>query len=61
MKKKIFIENQIENIKNDANLISSYLKHLTIRELISSAEILYSMDINNDELSNSRCNIPKMD
>jgi DNA-directed RNA polymerase II subunit RPB1 len=37
--------------KNDANLISSYLKHLTIRELISSAEILYSMDINNDELS----------
>jgi hypothetical protein len=46
----IYFDDKYSN-KNDANLISSYLKHLTIRELISSAEILYSMDINNDELS----------
>ena len=46
----IYFDDKHSN-KNDANLISSYLKHLTIRELISSAEILYSMDINNDELS----------
>ena len=46
----IYFDDKHSN-KSDANLISSYLKHLTIRELISSAEILYSMDINNDELS----------
>lgn len=45
----IYFEDKHSN-KNDANLISSYLKHLTIRELISSAEILYSMD-NKDSLS----------
>jgi DNA-directed RNA polymerase beta' subunit len=45
----IYFEDKYSN-KNDANLISSYLKHLTIRELISSAEILYSMD-NKDSLS----------
>ncbi len=47
----IYFDDKYSNSKSDTNLIASYLKHLTIRELISSAEILYSMDINNDELS----------
>ena len=45
----IYFDDKYSN-KNDANLISSYLKHLTIRELISSAEIFYSID-NKDSLS----------
>jgi DNA-directed RNA polymerase beta' subunit len=48
---QIYFDDKYSNSKSDTNLIASYLKHLTIRELISSAEILYSMDINNDELS----------
>lgn len=37
--------------KSDTNMIASYFKHLTIKELIESAEIYYSMD-GKDELSN---------
>jgi len=46
----IYFDDKYGSSKSDTNLISSYLKHLTIRELISSAEILYSMD-NKDSLS----------
>ena len=46
----IYFDDKYSGSKSDTNLISSYLKHLTIRELISSAEIYYSMD-NKDSLS----------
>jgi DNA-directed RNA polymerase II subunit RPB1 len=46
----IYFDDKYGGSKSDTNLIASYLKHLTIRELISSAEILYSMD-NKDSLS----------
>jgi hypothetical protein len=46
----IYFDDKYSTNKSDTNLITSYFKHLTIRELISSAEILYSIE-GNDELS----------
>lgn len=46
----IYFDDKYNMSKTNTNLIASYFKHLTIRELIESAEILYSMD-SNDSLS----------
>jgi DNA-directed RNA polymerase II subunit RPB1 len=46
----IYFDDAYNSSKSDTNLITSYLKHLTIKELISTAEILYSNN-NNDSLS----------
>jgi DNA-directed RNA polymerase beta' subunit len=48
---KIFFNNDIANIKQKVNKISSYLKFLTIKELLDSAEIFYDNGLNN-EISN---------
>ena len=48
---KIYFNNDIANIKQKVNKISSYLKFLTIKELIDSAEIYYDNGLNN-EISN---------
>ena len=46
----IYFDDAYNSSKSDTNLITSYLKHLTIKELISTAEILYSNN-SNDSLS----------
>jgi len=46
----VYFDKKYNTSKSDTNIISSYLKHLTIGELIDSAEILYSID-RNDSLS----------
>jgi len=48
---KIYFNNDIANVKQKVNKISSYLKFLTIKELIDSAEIYYDNGLNN-EISN---------
>jgi DNA-directed RNA polymerase beta' subunit len=45
---KIYFNNDIANIKQKVNKISSYLKFLTIKELIDSAEIYYDNGQNNE-------------
>lgn len=46
----IYFDDKYNTNKADTNMITSYFKHLTIGELIDTAEILYSMD-SNDKLS----------
>lgn len=46
----IYFDDKYSKNKSDANIISSYLKHLTIGELIDTAEILHTTD-GNDEMS----------
>ena len=46
----IYLNQKYSKSKSDTNVIASYLKHLTIGELIDSAEILYCMN-GNDKLS----------
>jgi DNA-directed RNA polymerase II subunit RPB1 len=58
----IYFDDKYCTSKSDTNLIASYFKHLTIRELIDTAEIYYNMDNNkkdtlseildNDKVSN---------
>ncbi len=45
----VYFNNNINTDKKKVNIITSSLKHLTIRELISSAEIIYDSNMN-DEL-----------
>lgn len=44
----IYFDDKYAKNKSDANIISSYLKHLTIGELINTAEILHTIDGNDD-------------
>jgi DNA-directed RNA polymerase beta' subunit len=46
----VYFDDKYNTSKSDTNLIASYFKHLTIRELIEGAEIYYSMD-GKDDLS----------
>jgi DNA-directed RNA polymerase II subunit RPB1 len=46
----VYFDDKYNTSKSDTNMIASYFKHLTIRELIESAEIYYSMD-GKDDLS----------
>ncbi len=46
----VYFDDKYNTSKSDTNMIASYFKHLTIKELIESAEIYYSMD-GNDDLS----------
>jgi DNA-directed RNA polymerase II subunit RPB1 len=46
----VYFDKKYNTNKSDTNIISSYLKHLTIGELIDSAEILYTTD-GNDSMS----------
>ena len=58
----IYFDDKYCTSKSDTNLIASYFKHLTIRELIDTAEIYYNMDndkkdtlseiLDNDKVSN---------
>ena len=56
----IYFDKNINTNKNNVNIISSYFKHLTIGDLISSAEIYYltnneskiSKLLNDDKVSN---------
>lgn len=46
----VYFDDKYNTSKSDTNMIASYFKHLTIKELIESAEIYYSMD-GRDDLS----------
>ena len=46
----IYFDKKYNTSKSDTNIISSYLKHLTIGELLDSSEIYYSID-KNDSMS----------
>lgn len=46
----VYFDDKYNSSKSDTNLITSYFKHLTIRELIESAEIYYNID-NKDSMS----------
>ena len=48
----IYFEKEISTDKSKVNKISSYLTHLTIKELITNAKIYY--DINSEELQNDK-------
>jgi hypothetical protein len=51
----IFIDKEISNDRSKVNKISSYLTHLTIKELVSGAEIYYDIEsdiLKNDQVSN---------
>lgn len=40
----VYVDDKYSKSKSDTNLIASYFKHLTIGEMIQSAEILYTMN-----------------
>ena len=52
----IYFDKEISNDRAKVNKISSYLTHLTIKELITSAEIYY--DIDSEKLKNDKVNNP---
>ena len=52
---RIYFTKNIRSNRQDVNKINSFLKHLTIRELIDTAEIYYQVNTNNnldDKLKN---------
>jgi len=49
----IYFDEKYSTNKSDTNILSSYLKHLTIGELIDSVEILYSIVGSNDNISST--------
>lgn len=52
----IYFDKEILNDRSKVNKISSYLTHLTIKELITNAEIYY--DINSDKLKDDKVSNP---
>jgi DNA-directed RNA polymerase II subunit RPB1 len=48
---RIYFDEKYNTNKSDTNIIASYLKHLTIGELIDSAEILYCIKDSDDKIS----------